>query len=441
MRFADFLKIVDEDIKNMSGFSDDSEKKRTLDRILEITKSINRSLILEEVLPLVLKNAIEITQSDRGFILLKEDDGRLHFSIGADSNDRPISEPSFNISTSVVEEVFRTGLARYIEGAQSDTNRDPSKSIFILDLQTILCAPLITGDEKIGVIYVDSKALHRIKVNEIISTFEIIAGQAAIAIRNAQLFKQQIDANEKLVGLNKELDDARIIAEKSSMFKSSLLSNMSHEIRTPMNGILGLSSYLKDAVQDKDHGKLLEKVVDSAKRLMKTLTAMLDLSELESHNIKESVSLLPVSSKLNDIAMRFQKSAEEKKLKLYLNINNEFDVLFDDKYFTLMLESLIENAIKFTKHGSITISCRRDEDNGIIQITDTGIGIDPVMQRVIFDAFRQASEGWSRTYEGSGLGLAIVKKITELYNGHITLESEPGRGSTFTITLPIPENF
>ena len=118
---------------------------------------------------------------------------------------------------------------------------------------------LLKGEEKIGVIYVDSKSLHRIKVNEIISTFEILAGQAAIAIRNAQLYKQQIDANDELIRLNKELDEARIIAEKSSMFKSSLLSNMSHEIRTPMNGILGLSSYLKDAVQDKDHVKLLEK--------------------------------------------------------------------------------------------------------------------------------------------------------------------------------------
>ncbi len=441
MRFPDFLKILDEDTNGMKEFSDESEKNRTLDRILEITKSINRTLILDEVLPLVLKNAIEITQSDRGFILLKEDDGRLHFTIGADSKDRSISEPAFNISTSVVEEVFRTGLARYIEGAQSDTNRDPSKSIFILDLQTILCAPLITGEEKIGVIYVDSKALHRIKVNEIISTFEILAGQAAIAIRNAQLFKQQIDANDQLIKLNKELNEAKTIAEKSSMFKSSLLSNMSHEIRTPMNGILGLSSYLKDAVQDKDHGKLLEKVVDSAKRLMKTLTAMLDLSELESHNIKETMSSLQVSSKIKEIAKHFQKSVEEKNLKLYLQIHDEFNVLFDDKYFTLMLESLIENGIKFTKHGSITISCRRDEENGIIQITDTGIGIDPVMQRIIFDAFRQASEGWSRTYEGSGLGLAIVKKITELYSGHITLESEPGRGSTFTIILPVHYDF
>jgi len=441
MRFADFLKTIDDEKRGMSSFADQSEKNKTLDRILEITKTINRSLILDEVLNLVLKNAIEITSSDRGFILLKEKDGRLRFTVGADSNDSPISEPAFNISTSVVEEVFKTGLSRYIEGAQSDTNRDPSKSIFILDLQTILCAPLITGDEKIGVIYVDSKALHRIKVNEIISTFEILAGQAAIAIRNAQLFKQQIDANNELIRLNKELDDARILAEKSSMFKSSLLSNMSHEIRTPMNGILGLSSYLKDTVQDKDHSKLLEKVVDSAKRLMKTLTAMLDLSELESHNIRENLCSLSVAVKLREIAKHFQKSADEKKLKIYLQIKSEFNVLFDDKYFTLMLESLIENAIKFTKQGNVTVSCYQEYENGVIQISDTGIGIDPVMQRIIFDAFRQASEGWSRTYEGSGLGLAIVKKISEIYNGRIVLESEPGKGSTFRIILPVEKTF
>ena len=174
---------------------------------------------------------------------------------------------------------------------------------------------------------------------------------------------------------------------------------------------------------------------------MKTLTAMLDLSELESHNINETLSIIQVSLKLKEIAKYFQKSIEEKNLKLYLNIHDDFSVLFDDKYFTLMLESLIENGVKFTKQGSITISCRQENENGIIKITDTGIGIDPIMQRVIFDAFRQASEGWSRTYEGSGLGLAIVRKITELYDGEIFLESEPGIGSTFTIILPVHRNF
>jgi len=97
----------------------------------------------------------------------------------------------------------------------------------------------------------------------------------------------------------------------------------------------------------------------------------------------------------------------------------------------------VEKAIKLTKEGQITVSCHTENDKGIIKVIDTGIGIDPVMQNIIFDAFRQASEGWSRTYEGSGLGLALVKKITELYNGQITLKSEPGKGSSFSVFLPL----
>jgi signal transduction histidine kinase len=438
MRFADFIKsLEDEKMNEIFSSSNDNGKNKTLDRILDITKRINRSLILDEVLQLVLKNAIEITHSDRGFILLKNSASELKFSIGLDAQDKSISESAFNISTSVVEEVFKTGLSRYIEGAQNDADHDQNKSIFLLDLQTILCAPLTTGDNKIGVIYLDSKALHRIQENEIISAFEIITGQAAIAIWNAQLFKQKIDANNELVRLNRELNEAKIIAEKSSMFKSSLLSNMSHEIRTPMNGILGLTSYLKDIVTENEHIKLLGKVVESAKRLMKTLSAMLDLSELESFNIKETTTYICVPVRIREIVKQYKNEIQEKKLDLKIQINSEFKVLFDDKYFTQLIECIVENAIKFTEKGTIKIICRSEEGEGIIQVADTGIGIEPDLREMIFDAFRQGSEGWNRMYEGIGLGLAIAKRITELYGGGISLESQPGKGSVFTITLPI----
>src|SRR5690606_21468964 len=162
-------------------------------------------------------NAIKLTSSERGFIVLKNSDGKLEYKLGLDSSGNNLPEELFNISNTVVEDVFNTGQSKFIEGAQSDTNNDPSKSILRLEVQTILCSPLIAEGKKIGVIYVDSKHLHKIKVREITDTFEILAGQAATAIRNAQLYNGQLQAYNALNEANVQLIQAERKALKSSI--------------------------------------------------------------------------------------------------------------------------------------------------------------------------------------------------------------------------------
>jgi len=215
MKFSDLKKNIDE--KENSGIDKSSEKIKNLEVILNIVNSINRSLILEDVLELVLKNAIMLTGSDRGFIVLKNPESKLEYKVGLDSDNTFLTENSFVVSTTVVEDVFNTGQSKFIEGAQSDTENDPSKSILRLELQTILCSPLITDDKKIGVIYVDSKHLHKIKIKELTDTFEILAGQAAVAIRNAQLYNGQVKAYNALQEANSLLIQAERKALKSSI--------------------------------------------------------------------------------------------------------------------------------------------------------------------------------------------------------------------------------
>ncbi len=152
------------------------------------------------LLELVLKNAIRITQSERGFIVLQNAAGDLEFKLGLNEKNENLPKQFFEVSNTVVEDVFQNGQSIFLEGAQSDTAYDTTKSILKLDLQTILCSPLITNGKKIGVIYVDSKHLHKIKVREITGTFEILAGQAATAIRNAQLYDNQIKCLQCFTG-------------------------------------------------------------------------------------------------------------------------------------------------------------------------------------------------------------------------------------------------
>jgi hypothetical protein len=144
MKFSEFKKNIDSGIKSSLDNDLTSEKAKNLEVILNILNSINRSLILEDVLELVLKNAIRLTNSERGFIVLKGGTGGLEFKLGLDSNNKELPESLFQISNSVVEDVFYNGQSRFIEGAQSDATLENSKSILRLDLQTILCSPLIT---------------------------------------------------------------------------------------------------------------------------------------------------------------------------------------------------------------------------------------------------------------------------------------------------------
>ncbi|NCQ17142.1 MAG: hypothetical protein COZ80_06875 [Ignavibacteria bacterium CG_4_8_14_3_um_filter_37_9] len=429
MKFSDFKSSLDQNTKTEPFSEQYSEKSKTLELILDITKSLNRTLILEDVLTLVLNNAILLTNSDRGFIVLKNSREKLDFAIGLNSKGNPLAEKDFQVSTTVVDEVFHTGLASFIEEAQSDTNYDISKSILLLNLQTILCAPLIIGDKKIGVIYLDSKSLNKIKIKEITYAFEILAGQAAIAIQNAQAFKKQIDAN-------KELNEARIVAEKSSKFKSSLMKNMSHEFRTPMIGILGLGEILRESLSAQDDVLLLDRIMEDSNRLLTTLSKILDLSDIETCTIQLKSEVIEVGKVIGDIAFSSAHAAEEKLLEFIVDIKNDFFLKFDKSYFHQLVESLVENAIKYTSRGQIKITTEVVDGKGIIKVSDTGIGISQEHYETIFEAFRQASEGFERSYDGCGLGLTLVKRIVDLAGGSISVESKVGVGSTFILTFP-----
>merc|ERR1711879_397835 len=144
MKFSEFQKKLSS-VNEESSSPDLSSVPNNLDLILDIVKSINKSLILDDVLTLVLKYAVSITQSDRGYIVLQNNDGKLEYKLGLDNTGRQLPESSFQVSTSVVADVFIAGKSKFIESALNDRTKDTSQSIIKLELQTILCSPLITG--------------------------------------------------------------------------------------------------------------------------------------------------------------------------------------------------------------------------------------------------------------------------------------------------------
>jgi PAS domain S-box-containing protein len=249
---------------------------------------------------------------------------------------------------------------------------------------------------------------------------------------------RDITERKKMEG---ELKIALDKALESNALKSIFLANMSHELRTPMVGILGFAQILKDELSDKHSGEMLEMMMDAGSRLLSTLDSILEYSNFESKRSSLMLQEISVADLENNLRHRFEIITKQKGLKLNIDLRkSNIKVSADEKLLGRALHNIVDNAIKFTQNGNIVIEADENRKNGrawgIIRIADTGIGISPEKINIIFDEFRQVSEGGARNYEGNGLGLTISKKIIELMGGHIKVESQIGKGSKFNIYLP-----
>jgi signal transduction histidine kinase len=438
MKFSDFKKLSRENEKVVKDTLNPGVNSRNLEIILDTIRSINNTLILEDVLNLVIKYAIQITNSDRGYIVLCNENGDLEFKLGLDSAGQTLSESVFNISTSVVKDVFSSNKSLFIEGALSDTNFDKSKSILQLELQTIFCSPLKTQDEKIGVIYVDSKRLQHIRIQEITDTFEILSGQAAIAIKNAQLYYDQILSLKEIQKTNKELLKAKEQAELSDKLKTQFLAQMSHEIRTPINIIINFLQILKEESQGKD-GKDIEEyfeVINSAsQRITRTIDLILNMSDVHVGTYNPDFTCFDLNDIAEKINLDFRLIANQKKLGFSVIKNVESAEIKADKYAIYqVINNLVDNAIKFTEKGKVELTVDKNSDGKpLVIVSDTGIGISEDYLPNLFNPFSQEVQGYTKKYDGNGLGLALAKKYCDLNNAKLEVISKKGEGSTFSI--------
>lgn len=226
-------------------------------------------------------------------------------------------------------------------------------------------------------------------------------------------------------------------AEEMNKVKSNFLANMSHELRTPMTGILGFADILSKTLEDPEQKEMAEVIYKGGKRLTNTLNMILDLSKIEAERIEVDLKPCCISGIINESVKLFEATAREKKLMLKAEVNKDVESEIDSRLLNQVLSNLIKNAIIYTEKGSVTVSLDKIIERNIeyaeIKITDTGIGIPEDSINVIFEPFRQVSEGWTRTFEGTGLGLTISKKFVELMDGTISVRSKVDVGTEFII--------
>jgi signal transduction histidine kinase len=294
--------------------------------------------------------------------------------------------------------------------------------------RSIVFVPLLREGKGIGVIglnHVQAGLRFTPKQLALVRTF---ARQAVIAIENARLFREIQDKSAQLEVANKH--------------KSDFLANMSHELRTPLNAIIGFSEVLMEKMFGEVNEKqadYLKDIHESGRHLLSLINDILDLSKIEAGRMDLEVSSFHLPSALSNAMTLVRERAQRHGIALDLKLDKrlaEFNA--DERKFKQILLNLLSNAVKFTADGGrVDVSANLNGKAVEIAVKDTGIGIAAEDQQKVFAEFVQVGRDYTRKAEGTGLGLALTKRFVELHGGEIRLESVPGRGSTFTFTIPI----
>lgn len=241
--------------------------------------------------------------------------------------------------------------------------------------------------------------------------------------------------------MNNELSLLYLQLETANRHKSEFLAQMSHELRTPLNAIIGFSQMLEKRVFGGLNEKQMEYVQDihtSGRHLLSLINDILDLAKVEAGRMDLNLSQFDVPSTLEGTLTLVKEKAAGHNITLTLDVDRQLNTFIgDQRKFKQILLNLLSNAMKFTPDGGrVSVSAKRKDGNMEVSVSDTGFGIAAENQAAIFEEFRQVSDGKAEKSEGTGLGLAITKKFVELHGGRIWVESSPGKGSTFTFSLP-----
>ncbi len=293
--------------------------------------------------------------------------------------------------------------------------------------RTVLAVPLMREGIPIGVFGL-TRAEPQAFADKQIELVQTFADQAAIAIENVRLFDEIQEKSRQLA--------------EASQHKSQFLANMSHELRTPLNAIIGVSEMLReDAEALKQDTEPLDRVLGAGRHLLALINDILDLSKIEAGRMELALTTFALAPLIGEVVKTIEPLAAKNSNRVSVNCDAAIGTVHADQMrLRQALLNLMSNANKFTERGTITIDARHRQENGgdwiTLVVTDTGIGMTPEQMGKLFQEFSQASSTTASKYGGTGLGLVISRRFCQMMGGDITVESEPSRGSTFTIRVP-----
>jgi GAF domain-containing protein/anti-sigma regulatory factor (Ser/Thr protein kinase) len=404
-----------------------------LTALSEVSHALSSTLDLETVLTTIVSRAVQLSGLDGGVVFEYDEAGEEFVHRAATETGGTLAEARRTTRVRRGEGmVGQTALT--LEPAQvpdiTVTGAYDSRlrgNLIESGVRAILAVPMVREGQLIGCLVVSRNRPGEFPA-ETIDLLKTFATQSALAIQNARLFHEIEDKSRQL--------------EAASRHKSEFLANMSHELRTPLNAVIGFSEVLLQRMFGDLNAKqdeYLKDIYASGQHLLSLINDILDLSKIEAGRMELAPAPFHLPSALENAVTLVKERAGRHGITLQVDVDPRLgEIVGDERKVKQVLLNLLSNAVKFTPEGG-RISLRAGRKDGLVAIavSDTGIGIAPEDQAAIFEEFRQVGHDETRKQEGTGLGLTLAKKFVELHRGQIWVESEPGRGSTFTFTLPI----
>jgi signal transduction histidine kinase/DNA-binding response OmpR family regulator len=398
----------------------------------EVGQAVSSSLDLETVLATVIAQSVRLANADSGTLYQFDD---------ADGVFDP--RANFGVSDEMIETLrgSRIGLGDGPVGTCA-VNRAP---VQIADVESsnqrvgviwahdgvraVVAVPLLREEHVTGALVIRRKVAGEIAPS-IVKLLQTLASQSVLAIENARLFKESQAKSGQLA--------------EASKLKSQFLANMSHELRTPLNAIIGLTEMLHEDARElkrADELEPLERVLRAAHHLLELINDILDLSKIEAGRMDLHVETFAIAPLVHDVIATIGPVAAKNGNEIIVHCSPDIGEMHADQTrIRQALLNLVSNANKFTERGSVTVDVARVVSNGSEEITmavsDTGIGMSAEQLARLFQEFVQADSSTTRKYGGTGLGLSISRRFCQMMGGEITVESQLGKGSTFTIRLP-----
>ncbi|MFN8433539.1 MAG: GAF domain-containing protein [Anaerolineales bacterium] len=330
-----------------------------------------------------------------------------------------ISKQPLLLNTS--QEINDHGAAAYLTAPEDEE-----------EIKSYMGVPIMVGDQVLGVVDVQSYKAGAFNEDNL-RILQTLSANMGVAIQNARLFNE----TQRLFN---EAQEARQAAEHANQAKSAFLANMSHELRTPLNAIIGFTRIVRRKGEESLPEKQLEnldKVLSSSEHLLSLINTVLDIAKIEAGRMDVQAANFNINS-LIDACAATATPLLKPTVHLVKQMDGDLGIIYSDQdKIKQIILNLLSNAAKFTSTGKVTLQAHRENEILKVNVSDTGIGISEEALGRIFEEFQQADTSTTRQYGGTGLGLTISRNLARLLGGDLTAASQPGKGSTFTLTIPI----
>jgi predicted ATPase/signal transduction histidine kinase/CheY-like chemotaxis protein len=429
--------------------------------VMKASQAISGEIELDKLLTSLMKILVENAGAQTGYLILYkagewaiEASGKVNSSASVDAYTTRVLQSipiDHHLPVSVINYVVRTKESVVLNDATREGSFTSEPYIKEHQIKSILCTPLLNQGKLVGLFYLENNLSAGAFTPERLEVLNLLSSQAAISIENANLYTQlgeySRSLEQKVEQRTAELAEATRLAQAANLAKSTFLANMSHELRTPLNAILGFSQLISRARSlPSEHQDNLGIITRSGEHLLTLINQVLDLSKIEAGRTTLNETSFDLYCLLDDLEDMFQLRAEDKGLQLLFERTPDVPkfVRTDEVKLRQVLINLLNNAIKFTSEGGVSVRVRsvigncKDSSNYQLQfeVEDSGAGIAKEELDSLFEAFMQTRTG-QQSSEGTGLGLPIARSFVQLMGGEITVSSQVGHGSLFKFDITV----